>query len=248
MSFTAEKRTGMTYGLSLKGCLSICRITNLPSVWSNVLCAYLLAAGSFSWTGYLLPATAISCLYLGGMCLNDFCDLTRDSLARPWRPIPSGLVSQREALLLAASLMAAGSLSLLFGRHLQGFVASLPLVGVIVWYDLDHKENPYSVLLMATCRFFIFVVTAISVSGDLTGWVLLAGAVHFSYIVCLSLVARYEGNRQIPFSVPVIPLMLAAICLLDGIIMAILVDSWWLLAGIAGALLMQEGQKYLRGD
>lgn len=42
--------------------------------------------------------------------------------------------------------------------------------------------------------------------------------------------------------------MLAGISLLDGMILAVLVEAVWLLAGLGGAALMQGGQKYVRGD
>lgn len=238
----------MNAGGNIRAYLSICRISNLPSVWTNTLCAYLLATGTFSWRGYLIPAFALSCFYLAGMCLNDFCDRAHDVEHRPFRPIPSGSILPREALLLAIALTASGCAAILTAPCKEGLIAALILISIIVWYDFDHKRNPYSVLLMASCRLLIFVVTPLSVAGTVSETALLAGAAQFSYVVCLSLVARYEGSRSTPFTLPVIPLMLAGISLLDGIILAILVAPGWLAAGLGGAILMQGGQKYVRGD
>jgi hypothetical protein len=119
---------------------------------------------------------------------------------------------------------------------------------VIVWYNLDHKKNRYSVLLMAACRFLLFVICSLAVAGYLPSKVLLAAAIHFAYIVLLSAVARYENTRAVPFTVPVVPLMLAAISLIDGCILAVLVAPAWLVAGIAGSVLLNQGQKLVRGD
>jgi 4-hydroxybenzoate polyprenyltransferase len=230
-----------------RGYLDLCRISNLPSVWTNVLCAVLLAGGTFSWRGYLIPALSMSALYLAGMCLNDVCDAAHDAVHRPARPIPSGSVTRGGALLLAASLALAGVLALA-SASIEALQAAPLLVALIVWYDLDHKKNRYSVLLMAACRFLLFIISSLAVAGYLPSKVLVAAAIHFVYIVLLSAVARYENVRPVPFAVPVVPLMLAAISLIDGCILAVLVAPAWLLAGIAGSLLLNQGQKVVRGD
>ncbi|RII31254.1 MAG: prenyltransferase [Geobacter sp.] len=233
---------------SVKGYLELCRISNLPSIWTNVLCAVVLATGRFSWEAYLLPALSLSCYYLAGMCLNDVCDAAYDGLHRPLRPIPSGRVSRIGARILIFALFATGTAAILGVPFRQGSYAALPLIVLIVWYDFAHKNNPFSVLLMASCRFLVFAVAALATTGSMPALVLLAGLLQFIYVVCLSLVARYENNRTTPFPLPVIPLMLAGIPLLDGIMLAFLVQPAWLVAGGGGALLMLAGQKYFRGD
>lgn len=233
---------------NIKGYLNLCRITNLPTVWTNVICAYILGAGQFSWKGYLLPALSLSFFYVAGMCLNDICDATHDRIARPSRPIPSGSVSPQGALFLAITLFAAGAVLLLSAPYREGFHAAILLIAVIIWYDISHKRNPFSVLLMASCRFLVFVVTSLAVTGTLTSILLIAAGIQFVYVVCISLVARYENNRATPFTIPVIPMMLAGISLLDGIILTVVVNPIWLLVGFGGAILTQAGQKYVRGD
>jgi 4-hydroxybenzoate polyprenyltransferase len=233
---------------TVKGYLDLCRITNLPSIWTNVLCASVLAAGLFSWQGFMIPAMSLSCFYLAGMCVNDICDAGHDRVHRPSRPIPSGSVSPQGALFLTGILFLSGAGLLLKAPHRQGFYASFLLLVVIVWYDLNHKQNPFSVLLMASCRFLVFVVTSLAMTGTIAAAIWCAAAIQFSYVVCISLVARFENRRPFPFTLPVIPLMLAGIPLLDGIILAVVINMKWLLAGIAGALLMQAGQRIIRGD
>lgn len=238
----------MAFRTTVKGYLDLCRVTNLPSVWTNVLCASLLATGRFSWPGFLLPVFALSCYYLAGMCLNDLCDAAHDRVHRPARPIPAGVVSSRGALLLTLALFGAGTLPLLAAPHPAGFAAALLLVAVIVWYDLWHKQHPFSVLLMAFCRFLVFAVTALALTGRVAPAVILAGVLQFGYVVCISLVARRENARATPFPFPVIPLMLAGIPLLDGVLLALFASPAWLLAGLSGSILMLVGQRFVRGD
>ncbi len=239
----------MAFRTTVKGYLDLCRITNLPSVWTNVLCAFLLAVGGrFSWQGYLLPAFALSCYYLAGICLNDLCDAAHDRVSRPCRPIPSGTVPLRGAQALTAFFFLAGTATVLATPHLAGLLAAILLMAVIVWYDCRHKQNPLSVLLMALCRFLVFAVTALAATGRLSALPALAGALQFAYVVCISLVARHENARTTPFPFPVIPLMLAGIPLLDGVMLALLISPNWFLAGLAGSTLMLIGQRFVRGD
>jgi 4-hydroxybenzoate polyprenyltransferase len=237
-------KTGRTF----KACLELCRISNLPSIWTNVLCSILLSTGHFSWPTYLLPVLALSCYYMAGMCLNDICDTEHDLINRPSRPLTSKQVSPSGAWILTISLFTVGTAILILSPFIQGIYAGVLLVIVIVWYDLKHKQNPYSVLLMASCRYLVFAVTALSVTGSMPALVMRAGIIQFIYVVSISIVARYENSRPTPFSIPVVPLMLAGIALLDGIMLAILVHPQWLFAGIGGAILMLAGQKLVRGD
>jgi len=238
----------MGIGVAIKGYLDLCRVSNLPSIWTNVLCAVVLASGRFSWAGYLLPVLALSCYYLAGMCLNDVCDAAYDGMHRPSRPIPSGRVSVTGALVLTIVLFSFGTLLVLAAPFRQGLYAAFLLVALIIWYDLHHKRNPFSVLLMASCRFLVFVVAALAITGSMPTLVLFAAGIQFAYVVCLSLVARHENSRATPFPLPIIPLMLAGIPLVDGMLLAVLVQPAWLVAGGGGALLMLAGQKYIRGD
>jgi 4-hydroxybenzoate polyprenyltransferase len=235
-------------GKTIKGYLDICRVSNLPSVWTNVLCAVILATGRFNWAEYLFPALALSCYYLAGMCLNDINDADYDGIHCLSRPLPSENVSCRGAWILTISLFAIGTLSLLETPFRQGLYAAFLLIGLIIWYDLDHKQNPFSVLIMASCRFFVFVVTSLAVTGKMPAVVLVAGGGQAAYVVCISIIARYENSKPTPFSIPVIPLMLAGISLLDGILLAVFGHPPWLVAGIGGAMLMLAGQKYVKGD
>jgi len=231
-----------------KDYLALCRISNLPTVWTNVLAAGLLASGQFMPASFLLLALALSCFYLAGMSLNDLCDVEDDRLRRPSRPLPAGRVSLKNARLLTLVLFVSGMGLLAAAPHLRGLGAGILLLIAIVAYDFHHKRNPFSVLLMAACRFLVFVVVAFALTGQLSPWVLLAGSAQFIYVIAISLVARHENSRASPFPFPVIPAMLAGISLLDGIVLAILVSFPWLLAGAAGALLTWAGQRYVRGD
>lgn len=235
----------MKISKTMKGYLDICRISNLPSVWTNVLCAYLLATGEFSWQAYLTPALALSCFYLAGMCFNNVCDAPHDLTHRPSRPIPSGTITHRGALHFSAILFVIGFVFSSRTFHVESTYAASLLVALIIWNAFDYKQNPLSILLMASCRFLMFAVTSLTVTGTIPATVWIAGGTQFAYVLCLSIATRYESDKAGPFSFSAFPFMLAGISLLDGVMMALLVKPVWLLAGIVGAILILGGHKYV---
>ena len=76
----------------LRSLLILGRVSNLPTVWSNCFAGWWLA-GAGSWNGLALLCLGATCLYLGGMYLNDAFDAQFDQQHRPERPIPSGAIS-----------------------------------------------------------------------------------------------------------------------------------------------------------
>ena len=71
--------------------------------------AFLFAHGSWSPTGeLLLLLLATSCLFCGGMVLNDVFDFKVDAVQRPTRPISSGAISLAAARSVAIGLMFLG--------------------------------------------------------------------------------------------------------------------------------------------
>ena len=235
----------------LRSYLELCRASNLPTVWTNVLAAVVLSA-----TSQLLPARlpalwaalSVTLTYLGGMALNDLLDLDEDRLKKPFRPLPSGRISLRGAWLFAGSLFAGGLLLLLVFCPWPSVVAGLGLIATVFLYDRLHRLSPATVLLMAACRVLVFVIAALAVSGTVNRRVAVAAAVQFLYIVALTVVARWEKTTTRGFKIPPIPWMLAAISLVDGLLLAVLVHPFWLLAGVAGAALTRLLQTHVRGD
>ncbi|GAB2917447.1 UbiA family prenyltransferase [Paraburkholderia jirisanensis] len=232
--------------------LALCRVSNLPTVWSNVLTAAVLSdlpGNTQNITGALLLCFALSCFYCGGMGLNDLCDLEHDRVHQRYRPIPAGRITLAHARVVTFALFGLALFSLLVTPHRAGLAAGVALFAVIWLYDRFHKAHPSTVLAMASARLLVYVVTALALCGGVPAQVWLAGAVQAGYVLVLTLVARYEGKTAARrYAWPVIPWMLAAIALLDGAVLAVLVNPVWLLAGVAGTALTRAAQRYVRGD
>src|SRR5437870_875462 len=71
------------------------RVSNLPTVWSNCLAGWLLGGGGTGWILVVIWLGS-TCLYLGGMFLNDSFDVEFDREYRRERPIPSQQITLEE--------------------------------------------------------------------------------------------------------------------------------------------------------
>lgn len=233
---------------AIKPFLDLCRISNLPTVWTNVLAAVVLSGVSISWVNFVILALSMSLFYCGGMCLNDISDADKDRLSKPFRPIPSGRISAQSAYILTTALFISALSLLVALPHKAAVYAGLFLIAIIVAYDVYHKAHPLSVVLMATCRSLIFVVSALAVSGTVGQFVVMAGALQFVYTLLISVVARHENKRGITYTFPIVPTMIACISLLDGMLLASFASVAWLVAGMGGAALTHTGQNFIKGD
>jgi hypothetical protein len=98
----------------------------------------------------VLAASSV-CLYWAGMALNDYADRDLDKIERPERPIPSGRVSPRTAMVIACALTAAG-LGLAAADGRRSFAVAVPLAATVWAYDLTLKSGPAGPLAMAGAR------------------------------------------------------------------------------------------------
>ncbi len=239
--------------MTIKPLLALCRISNLPTVWMNLLTAMVLIQqarpDAVAWHWFPLLALSLSAFYCGGMVLNDLCDYQWDKQHQPYRPLAVGSVSIKMAAFIACLLFGTGFLIVAFTPFAQaGLAAALALFASIAIYDIFHKKTAASILVMGLARALVFVVVLMALVADWLPWVLAAAALQFIYTLSLTFVARYEHMRGKPYSGPVIPRMIAAMALLDGLVLALLVSPIWLVAGVAMMLLTRFGQRYVRGD
>src|SRR2546426_5209030 len=143
------------------------RVSNLPTVWSNCMAGWLLGGGGTVWILVVICLGA-TCLYLGGMFLNDAFDLEFDREFRRERPIPSGRVTLDEVWRWGFGWLGAGTVILVVLGQTTGALTAILLL-CIVLYDAIHKHVGLSPLLMATCRFFLYLVAASAAGRGVTG-------------------------------------------------------------------------------
>ncbi len=203
---------------SLRTLLVLGRTSNLPTVWSNCLAAWWLGGGG-NFNNLLPLMAGATLLYLGGMFLNDAFDANFDAQYKRERPIPSGLISAKTVWQIGFGLLAAGLACLFFLGMVTG-ILGVALVVCILIYDAVHKLITISPVLMAACRFFLYLVAASTAAAGVTGWAVWCGLALAAYIVGLSYIARKESRqgalRYWPSLFLVTPIFLALIMNTDG--------------------------------
>jgi 4-hydroxybenzoate polyprenyltransferase len=177
----------------LRTLLVLGRVSNLPTVWSNCLCGWLLAGGSTT-ERFLLLCLGATFLYLGGMYLNDAFDAQFDQQHRSERPIPSGAISETAVWQWGLAWLALGLLCLGFLGKTTAILALL-LSGSIFVYDAIHKIFAFSPLLMAACRFFLILMAASIAYEGVTGLSIWSALALATYILGLSFLAQRESAK-----------------------------------------------------
>ena len=134
--------------------LRLGRVSNLPTVWTNVLAGVALAGGVLGvGTTRSRLGIALSLFYVGGMYLNDAFDRAIDARERPDAADPGGPVSARTV----SSPPASACSSLACWRCLGGGRRGAPgrrCCRPRAWaspsslYDAWHKGNPLGPVLM----------------------------------------------------------------------------------------------------
>jgi 4-hydroxybenzoate polyprenyltransferase len=215
----------------LRTLLVLGRISNLPTVWSNCLAGWILG-GSGSALRFILLCAGASLLYIGGMYLNDAFDAQFDQQHRRERPIPSGAISERTVWQLGFTWLALGLLLLSSLGFATAFLALL-LALTILLYDAIHKIFAFSPVLMAVCRFYVYLAAASVGYDGITGLSIWSGLVLACYVVGLSYLARRESTgvtlQYWPCLFLATPIVLAAIintgeyrlraCFLSGLLL-----------------------------
>ena len=184
--------------------LRLGRVSNLPTVWTNVACGIALAGGDARAGIVLLLIASVSATYVAGMMLNDAFDRDIDASERPERPIPSGEIDAASVFAMGFGLLAAG-----FGLAVTAAVLSpsgsraaapacaFALAAAVLTYDLVHKRARSAVLLMAACRALVYATAAYTTAPRLGEITLLGMAAIFAYVTGLTAVAAQENLRAL---------------------------------------------------
>ncbi len=173
------------------------RLPNVFTVVADVLMAGLVGGALFDAPGRFALAAAASCLlYLAGMASNDIFDRAEDAKARPFRPIPSGRVSLRNAVALTILLTVSG---VICGVLADGNLWWLGgLVVAVFAYNASLKHTAVGPIAMGSCRLLhlLFVFSLTENFPAAVGWHV-AGIVGV-YIVGVTLFARTEEFASRP--------------------------------------------------
>ena len=162
--------------------LAIGRVSNLPTVWSNVMLGMLLGGlvTSLPGTRYWLPlqpdgehfrwtdpGVAIltivlmllgsSAAYLCGTFFNDWWDADFDRKHRPERAIPAERIPRDTILTLTIAFAMISALLFLYISPAVG-ITGVVLLACIFIYTAIHKKTTLGVIPMGLCRSCLYVL------------------------------------------------------------------------------------------
>ena len=185
--------------------LQLARLSNLPTVFSNVLVGAALAAGAgpLDWGRAAVSMMIASLFYVGGMALNDLWDRDIDAVERPGRPIPSGALSVWETTRFTFICFGSGLILTLAFAPWARYIA-VALIATIVLYDALHKRWDASLVFMGLCRALVYALAAAICTGtaarqDVVMSVVLLGGILALYIIGLTIVAQKETKGGLGF-------------------------------------------------
>ena len=190
----------------LRVLLVLGRISNLPTVWSNCLAAWILSGGG-PLQPFLLLCLGATFLYTGGMFLNDAFDVEFDRKYRAERPIISGQVSLRFVWIAGGALLCLGWFALFRLSARTATFGGLLLICIIT-YNAVHKSTSLAPLLMAGCRFLLYLVAGSAAQAGAGSSVIWFASALLCYIVGLSYLARVESTAGIVSHWPAFLLLL----------------------------------------
>ncbi|PIS29226.1 MAG: hypothetical protein COT43_04325 [Candidatus Marinimicrobia bacterium CG08_land_8_20_14_0_20_45_22] len=96
-----------------------------------------------SWERILLAVMIVWSFTAAGNALNDYCDVEIDRVNRPDRPIPSGKIARRTALIFSIALFVIGAiLSVFILKPAIGIVVAVAIF-LLVTYSLFFKKRAF---------------------------------------------------------------------------------------------------------
>ena len=199
--------------MKLQTALRLGRASNLPTVWTNVMAASVLAGPVPDAFSIALTCLAGSLLYEGGMFLNDAFDAEIDARERPERPIPSGEISRGRVYAWGYGLLTSAVL-LAFTLRFSAGLAALATSGAIVLYNARHKDNPASPIVMGACRMGVYAIGGFAASASPNAALWVGGTLLLGYVLGLTYAAKFENQGGVGRWVPLLGLAAPAVWVL----------------------------------
>lgn len=124
----------------IKSYLQLLRIPGIFTTISNVVMGFLISQSVPENQTLLLPLVVSSVLlYSSGMVLNDYFDYDVDKIQRPTRPLPSGKIQRRTALILGITFLSGGNITASF-VGIESVALTLAISGLVLLYDTKIKS------------------------------------------------------------------------------------------------------------
>ncbi len=191
--------TAVVRAPSAQTLLRLGRVSNLPTVWTNVIAGATIANTAATVADISTVGLAMTAFYVGGMYLNG-------------RPIHAGDIGAATVSAIGFALLAAG-VALLTPFGLFTAVWGFALAVAIVLYDAWHKGNSFAPVIMGLCRALVYLGTGAAVSGNVLPALIVGATALAAHVIGLTYAAKQENLNNVgrlwPLAVLAGPLLLA---------------------------------------
>ena len=183
--------------------LKLLRIPNIFTVPADIILGFLIALALFqsanmvpsdSHIVYLIILIISSILlYLGGLVSNDLFDIKTDKIERPNRPLSSGKVKKRNAIILLIVFLGTGFVLSLFTNLVTAGTSGVLILSIVL-YNYKLKSGFFRPFIMGAIRslnIFYGFSSLFSFSGQTifnTAFPIPTDYIYFEYLMLLSLV------------------------------------------------------------
>jgi len=179
----------------LIGFLRLTRPANIVTAISDILAGVAVAGyvgGVAELPAVLLLIVATIGLYGGGVVFNDVFDAALDRVERPERPIPSGLITEKEGAVLGTCLLVVG-ITAAFGvsAYPSGSIAFAIATAALVYDKWSKHYRFFGPLNMGICRGLNLLLGISLVPGALHHYGYLA-VVPIIYIAAITMISQGE--------------------------------------------------------
>lgn len=135
----------------------------LIAFWQNIAYGFI--------TGFMLTAAS--------MGINDYYDREIDAVNEPSRPIPSGLIKPKEALVFASALTIIGFASGYLTSILCLFIAIIAWIIFITYTTVGKRSGLPGNFLVSACVAIPFIYGSVAISGEVKLNVLIFASMAF---------------------------------------------------------------------
>ncbi|MEX2235489.1 MAG: UbiA-like protein EboC, partial [Cyclobacteriaceae bacterium] len=134
---------------------------------------------------------ATSGLYGGGVVMNDVFDAELDSVERPERPIPSGLISRAQAASLGGFLLTGGVVCAFLVSNFSGILALAIAIAAVVYDKWGKHSSILGPLNMGICR-GLNLLLGLSIIPSLVSEYWYLAIIPIIYIAAITMISRGE--------------------------------------------------------
>lgn len=224
------------------------RFPNLFTLPSNVFAGYFSTQthNAIEINTIVLVISVSACLYAAGVIFNDVADRQIDRKERPNRPIPSGKITQRNAIILALLLIAI-SITISYFISAATFVIVFVLITTIFLYNFVLKNSLFGPTAMGATRLLNILLGAslnlsIFIDGE-TDHVFyrlcLVCISEFIYISGISALSKYETHKNPSFQLgPALLILSPLIISVYAASIGLFNDNTWIYLFIFGSFIL----------